>query len=75
MQDLVADPLEKGLQELQWYDHVDIFTRPGVAAMTVTLKDTTRLKDVPDQFYQARKQLGDMARTPPSGVRGPFIND
>jgi multidrug efflux pump subunit AcrB len=75
MQDLVADPLEKRLQELQWYDHADTFTRPGVAAMMVTLKDTTPAGDVPDQFYQARKKLGDTAHTLPSGVLGPFVND
>ena len=31
MQDLVADPLEKRMQELRWYDHVETFTRPGLA--------------------------------------------
>ncbi len=75
MQDLVADPMEKRMQELQWYDHVDTYTRPGLAAMMVTLRDTTPPKDVPDQFYQARKKLGDMAHTLPDGVQGPFIND
>ena len=41
MQDLVADPMEKRMQELQWYDRVETYTRPGLAAMMVTLKDTT----------------------------------
>ncbi len=48
MQDLVADPLEKRLQELQWYDHVDTFTRPGLAVLLLTLKDTTPPKTVPE---------------------------
>jgi multidrug efflux pump subunit AcrB len=39
MQDLVAEPLEKRLQELTWYDRVDTTTRPGFALMTLTLKD------------------------------------
>ena len=43
--------------------------------MTVTLKDTTPPADVPEQFYQARKKLGDQAHTLPAGVVGPFIND
>ena len=75
MQDLVADPLEKRVQELQWYDRVETYTRPGLAALSVTLKDTTPPRDVPEQFYQARKKLGDTAHTLPDGVQGPFIND
>ena len=75
MQDLVADPLEKRVQELRWYDRVETFTRPGLAVMMVTLKDTTPPADVPEQFYQARKKLGDTAHTLPAGVLGPFIND
>ncbi|MDR3517637.1 MAG: efflux RND transporter permease subunit [Azospirillaceae bacterium] len=75
MQDLVADPLEKRLQELQWYDRVETFTRPGLAVMMVTLKDTTPPKDVPEQFYQARKKLGDATHLLPSGVFGPYVND
>src|SRR5690242_20770038 len=41
MQDLVAESLEKRMQELRWYDRVETMTRPGLAFMTVTLKDST----------------------------------
>jgi multidrug efflux pump subunit AcrB len=75
MQDLVAEPLEKRLQELTWYDRVETTTRPGYAYLTVTLKDSTPPSDVQEQFYQARKKLGDEARNLPSGVLGPFVND
>ncbi|YBV94563.1 efflux RND transporter permease subunit (plasmid) [Phyllobacteriaceae bacterium JZ32] len=75
MQDLVAEPLEKRLQELSWYDRVETTTRPGYAYMTVTLKDSTPPSVVQEEFYQARKKLGDEARNLPSGVYGPFIND
>jgi multidrug efflux pump subunit AcrB len=75
MQDLVAEPLEKRMQELRWYDRVETMTRPGLAFMTVTLKDSTPPADVPEEFYQARKKLGDEARNLPSGVLGPFIDD
>ena len=75
MQDLVADPLEKRMQELRWYDHVETFTRPGIAVMIVELSDKTPPADVPEQFYQARKKLGDEAHDLPQGVLGPFIND
>jgi len=75
MQDLVADPLEKRMQELRWYDHVETFTRPGIAVMMVELSDKTPPADVPEQFYQARKKLGDEAHNLPRGVLGPFVND
>src|SRR5260221_14201951 len=75
MQDLVADPLEKRLQELRWYDHVDTFTRPSLMFMTVSLKDNTPPSAVQEEFYQGRKKLGDEARNLPIGAMGPFIND
>ena len=75
MQDQVAEPLEKRLQELKWYDRSETFTRPGLAFTTVTLRDDTPPKDVPDEFYQARKKLGDEAAQLPRGVIGPIIND
>ncbi|MGV0761096.1 efflux RND transporter permease subunit [Tistrella mobilis] len=75
MQDLVAEPLEKRLQELAWYDRVETTARPGYAYMTVTLKDTTPPSAVQDEFYQARKKLGDEAGSLPPGVYGPFVDD
>ncbi len=75
MQDQVAEPLEKRLQELRWYDRSETFTRPGLAFTTLTLRDTTPPKDVPDQFYQARKKMSDEAPSLPRGVVGPFVND
>jgi multidrug efflux pump subunit AcrB len=75
MQDLVAEPLEKRLQELRWYDRVETITRPGLALMTLQLIDKTPPKEVAEQFYQARKKLGDEARKLPQGAIGPFVND
>ncbi|TWE24267.1 AcrB/AcrD/AcrF family protein, partial [Zymomonas mobilis] len=75
MQDLVADPLEKRLQELQWYDRVETIARPGVTVLLVTLKDGTPPSAVPEQFYQARKKLHDTTPLLPHGVMGPFVND
>jgi len=75
MQDLVAEPLEKRIQELTWYDRVETMTRPGYAFLTVTLKDSTPPSKVQEEFYQARKKIGDEVRNLPSGVLGPFVND
>jgi multidrug efflux pump subunit AcrB len=75
MQEQVAEPLEKRMQELKWYDRTETFTRPGLAFTTVTLKDPTPPAEVPEEFYQARKKLGDEALKLPQGVVGPFVND
>ncbi len=55
MQDQVAEPLEKRLQELKWYDRTETYTRPGMALITLSLQDQTPPSEVPEQFYQARK--------------------
>jgi len=75
MEELVAERLEKRMQELRWYDRTETFTRPGLAFTTVVLRDSTPPADVPEQFYQARKKLGDEALNLPRGVIGPFVND
>src|SRR6266540_93019 len=75
MEELVAERLEKRMQELRWYDRTETFTRPGLAFTTVVLRDGTPPADVPEQFYQARKKLGDEAHHLPRGVIGPMVND
>ncbi|NMG77581.1 efflux RND transporter permease subunit [Aromatoleum diolicum] len=75
MEELVAEPLEKRMQELRWYDRTETFTRPGLAFTTVYLLDSTPPAEVPEQFYQARKKLGDEAGKLPRGVIGPLVND
>src|SRR5882757_9364948 len=75
MQDLVADPLEKRMQELTYYDHVDTFTRPGLAFLTVILKDYTPPDAVQGEFYQGRKKIQDEASKLPQGVLPPVLND
>ena len=75
MEELVAERLEKRMQELRWYDRTETFTRPGLAFTTVVLRDSTPPADVPEQFYQARKKLGDEAHDLPPGVVGPMVND
>lgn len=75
MQDLVAEPLEKRLQELKWYDRTETYTRPGMAYTMVSLKDSTPPSEVQEQFYQARKKLSNEARNLPAGAIGPMVND
>jgi len=75
MQDQVAEKLEKRLQELRWYDRSETYTRPGLAFTTLTLRDSTPPAEVQEQFYQARKKVGDESATLPAGVIGPMVND
>ena len=75
MQDQVAEPLEKRLQELKWYDRTETYTRPGLAFTMVSLLDRTPPSEVQEEFYQARKKLDDEATRLPAGVIGPLVND
>jgi multidrug efflux pump subunit AcrB len=75
MQDQVAEPLEKRLQELRWYDRSETFTRPGIAFTTLILRDQAPPSEVQAEFYQARKKIEDEAARLPRGVVGPFVND
>ncbi|MBU3054666.1 efflux RND transporter permease subunit [Pseudomonas indica] len=75
MQDQVAEKIEKRLQELRWYDRSETYTRPGLAFTTLSLLDTTPPSQVQEEFYQARKKIGDEAKTLPAGVIGPLVND
>jgi multidrug efflux pump len=75
MQDQVADKLEKRLQELELFDYVRTYTRPGVTVIQIQLKDTARAKEVEDSWYQVRKKLNDSRPSLPQGVQGPFFND
>jgi multidrug efflux pump subunit AcrB len=75
MQDQVAEKIEKRMQELRWYDRTETYTRPGLAFTTVSLLDTTPPSEVQEQFYQARKKVGDEVINLPAGVIGPMVND
>ncbi|MCI4567780.1 efflux RND transporter permease subunit [Lysobacter sp. CFH 32150] len=75
MQDQVAEKIEKRLQELRWYDRSETYTRAGLAFTTLSLRDSTPPSAVQEEFYQARKKVGDEANNLPAGVIGPMVND
>jgi multidrug efflux pump subunit AcrB len=75
MQAQVADPIEKKLQELPYFDKVTTYTKPGFTAMTVAFKDNTPAREVPQLFYQLRKKIADIKDDLPAGLIGPTIND
>jgi multidrug efflux pump subunit AcrB len=75
MQALVAEPLEKRLQEFSSLDYVRTYSRPGTTVLQIQLKDFMRGSAVADTWYQVRKKLNDSRGTLPEGVVGPFFND
>ena len=75
MQTQVADPIEKKLQELPFFEKVQTYSKPSFTAMQVTFKDSTPPKDVPYLFYLLRKKLVDVQGQLPAGLLGPTVND
>ncbi|HEY7845461.1 MAG TPA: efflux RND transporter permease subunit [Bradyrhizobium sp.] len=75
IQTQVADPIEKKLQELPYFEKVQTYSKPGFTAMQVTFRDSTPPKDVPYLFYLLRKKLVDAQGDLPSGILGPVVND
>ena len=75
MQTQVADPIEKKLQELPYFEKVQTYSKPAFTAMQVTFRDSTPPKDVPYLFYLLRKKLVDVQGQLPAGLLGPVVND
>jgi multidrug efflux pump len=75
MQTQIADPIEKKMQELPYFDKVTTYSKSGFTAMQVAFKDNTPARDVPQIFYQLRKKLVDIKDDLPSGLIGPSVND
>jgi multidrug efflux pump len=75
IQTQVADPIEKKLQELPYFEKVQTYSKPGFTAMQVTFRDNTPAKDVPFLFYLLRKKLIDAQGELPTGILGPVVND
>ncbi|MBN9004851.1 MAG: efflux RND transporter permease subunit [Rhizobiales bacterium] len=75
MQTQVADPIEKKLQELPYFDKVQTYSKPGFTAMQVSFRDQAPPKEVPHLFYLLRKKLADVQGDLPAGIIGPVVND
>jgi multidrug efflux pump len=75
MQTQVADPIEKKLQELPYFEKVQTYSKPSFTALQVTFRDSTPAKEVPYLFYLLRKKLVDVQDQLPSGILGPVVND
>jgi multidrug efflux pump len=71
----VTERLERKLQETKGLDFLRSYTLPGQTTIFVNLKGSTSARQVPDIWYQVRKNIGDIRRTLPQGVIGPGFND
>ena len=75
MAEQVTDKIERTLQEVPYADKVRSYTKPGESLTILQLADSSPAKDVTQSWYQARKRVGDMRNTLPTGVIGPVFND
>lgn len=71
----VTERLERKLQETRGLDYLRSYTSPGITTIFVNLKGSTTASQVPDIWYQVRKNVGDIRHTLPAGVVGPGFND
>ena len=71
----VTERLERKLQETPHIDRVRSYTTAGQTTIFVDLKQSTPPAEVPDVWYQVRKNIGDIRGTLPAGVIGPGFND
>ena len=71
----VTERLERKLQETPHLDRVRSYTTAGQTTIFVDLKQSTPPAEVPDVWYQVRKNIGDIRGTLPAGVVGPGFND
>jgi multidrug efflux pump subunit AcrB len=71
----LTERLERKLQETKGLDFLRSYTSPGLTTVFVNLKGSTSAREVPDIWYQVRKNIGDIRRTLPQGVVGPGFND
>jgi multidrug efflux pump subunit AcrB len=73
--DQVTERIERKLKETPSLDFLRSFTSAGTTTIFVNLKGSTSPRNVPDIWYQVRKNIGDIRHTLPAGVVGPGFND
>ena len=71
----LTERLERKLQETRACRSPALYTSPGLTTIFVNLKGATSSREVPDIWYQVRKNIGDIRRTLPQGVVGPGFNN
>ena len=72
---LVAEPIERLMQELPWFDTVRTSARPGGVTLEVNFRDNAPPRQVPQLFTLLRRKIEDVRPLLPAGVQGPRVND
>src|SRR5690606_6969847 len=74
VEQLITDRIERKLQELpiEW---VRSYSKPGESLVFLSFEDALPSDSIAGLQYQARKKIGDIRNTLPSGAQGPFFND
>ncbi|GAB0055864.1 Cobalt-zinc-cadmium resistance protein CzcA [Candidatus Magnetaquicoccaceae bacterium FCR-1] len=75
VQDQVMNRLERKLRELEGYDFIKTFSRPGYGALSLRMSGRMTKARLDETWYQARKKINDARQEFPEGVLGPFFND
>jgi len=71
----VTERIERKLQETRHLKNIRSYTTAGVTTIFVDLEGSTPPAEVPDVWYQVRKNIGDIRGTLPAGTIGPGFND
>ena len=71
----VTERLERKLQETHWLKNLRSYSSAGMTTIFVDLDGAAPADQIPDIWYQVRKNIGDIRHTLPAGVLGPFFND
>ncbi|MHA3904346.1 efflux RND transporter permease subunit [Castellaniella sp. WN] len=75
MREQVTDRIERKLQEMPHRDYTTSYSRPGQSTIFYFMSEAVAADEVPEEWYQVRKKIGDMAAELPAGVAGPFFDD
>jgi multidrug efflux pump len=75
MAEQVTSKIERALQDVPYSDVLRSYTKPGESLTILQLKDSSPPREVTGVWYQARKKVGDMRASLPTGVIGPVFND
>ena len=71
----VTDKIEKTIQTVPDVDYVTSYSRPGVAVITVTMKEAVPGNVIKNRWQEVRNLVSDAQKDLPSDVYGPYFND
>lgn len=71
----VTEPLESAIQQMAELDKVTSVNSPGLSMIEVEIQSTVDGTELPRVWTELRAKVSDAARSLPSGVSDPFVND